>query len=126
MLSVRVTLVAILAVAAAACGGYSSAPSPVPSPTTSGGPSSSVVIPSGAETLGNRAYNPDDINVSPGDTVTWKNTDSTAHTSTSDGNGWNSSVIAPGGQFSFTFGTAGTFTYHCTIHPGMVGTVVVR
>jgi plastocyanin len=34
--------------------------------------------------------------------------------------------VAPGGQFSLTLPTAGTFRYHCTIHPGMVGTVVVR
>jgi plastocyanin len=39
---------------------------------------------------------------------------------------WSSGTVAPGGQFSFAFQTAGTFPYHCTIHPGMVGTVVVR
>ena len=61
-----------------------------------------------------------------GTTVTWTNTDAVAHTSTSDLPGWNSGVVAPGGQFSFAFQTAGTFAYHCTIHPGMVGTVVVH
>jgi plastocyanin len=64
--------------------------------------------------------------VSAGTTVTWTNTDSVAHTSTSDANGWNSGIVSPGGQFSFAFPTAGTFSYHCAIHPGMVGTVVVR
>ena len=64
--------------------------------------------------------------VAVGTTVTWMNTDSISHTSTSDVSGWNSGVVAPGGQFSFAFQTAGTFPYHCTIHPGMVGTVVVR
>jgi plastocyanin len=34
--------------------------------------------------------------------------------------------MAPGATFSRTFSTAGTFTYHCTIHPGMVGTVSVH
>jgi plastocyanin len=34
--------------------------------------------------------------------------------------------MAAGRQFSFTFTRAGTFSYHCAIHPGMVGTVVVR
>jgi plastocyanin len=66
------------------------------------------------------------VSVAVGATVTWMNSDSIAHTSTSDTNGWNSGVVAPGGQFSFTFQTAGTFPYHCAIHPGMVGTVVVR
>jgi plastocyanin len=79
-----------------------------------------------AATLGNRAYSPDDLNVSAGDTVTWMNTDSIAHTSTSDVNGWNSGIIGPGGQSSMTFQTIGIFSYHCAIHPGMVATVVVR
>jgi plastocyanin len=34
--------------------------------------------------------------------------------------------VPPGGEFSFTFKTAGTFPYHCAIHPGMVGRVVAR
>jgi plastocyanin len=76
--------------------------------------------------LGNRAYAPDDLTVASGTTVTWTNNDSIAHTSTSDGSGWNSGLVAPGGQFSLTLQTPGTFSYHCTIHPGMVGTVVVR
>jgi plastocyanin len=58
--------------------------------------------------------------------VTWNNADTVAHTSTSDGSGWNSGSVAPGGQFSHAFPTTGTFAYHCAIHPGMVGNVVVR
>jgi len=85
-----------------------------------------VAIPAGAATLTNRAYTPDELNVAVGTTVTWMNADSVSHTSTSDATGWNSGIVAPGGQFSFAFQTAGTFPYHCSIHPGMVGTVVVR
>jgi plastocyanin len=69
---------------------------------------------------------PDDVNVAVGATVTWMNTDSVSHTSTSDASGWNSGIVAPGGQFSFAFQTAGTFRYHCAIHPGMIGTVIVH
>jgi plastocyanin len=90
------------------------------------GPAASVTIPAGAEALGNRAFAPDDLDIEAGTTVTWTNADVVAHTSTSDGNGWNSGTVAPGGRFSFTFPTAGTFRYHCAIHPGMIGTVVVR
>src|SRR5437588_3924173 len=129
MLSSRLAVVSVVLIFAIACGGYSSPTpsSPTPSPTpTPGGPSSSVAIPVGASALGNGAYAPDDLNVAVGTTVTWMNTDSISHTSTSDVNGWNSGIVAPGGQFSFAFQAAGTFPYHCTIHPGMVGTVVVR
>jgi plastocyanin len=85
-----------------------------------------VTIPARAEFLGDRAYTPDNLDVTVGTSVTWTNTDSTSHTSTSDGAGWNSGTIAPGGRFSVVLQTAGTFHYHCSIHPGMVGTVVVR
>jgi len=132
MMSTRLALVTLMAVLAIACGGYSAptpAPSPSPTPTpapTPGGGSASVSIPAGAEFLANKAFAPDALDVAVGTTVTWKNTDSTSHTSTSNVAGWNSGIVAPGGQFSFAFQTAGTFSYHCAIHPGMVGSVTVH
>lgn len=131
MRSMSLAAAAAALVFTAACGSnYSSAPtspSPSPSPSpTPGGPSSAVTIPSGAATLANRAFSPDEVDVAVGDTVTWMNTDSVSHTSTSDRSGWDSGVVAPGGRFSFAFQAAGTYQYHCAIHPGMVGTVVVR
>lgn len=130
MLSLRLAVVSALLMSAVACGAsYSSpptSPSPTPSPTPmSGGASSSVVIPVGAEFLGNRAFTPPDLNVQVGTTVTWMNTDRDSHTTTSDAPGWNSGTISPGRQFSLTFQTAGTYPYHCSFHPGMMGTVVV-
>ena len=80
----------------------------------------------GAEGLGNRGFTPDALDIAAGTMVTWTNTDSTSHTSTSNAAGWDSGIIAPGRQFSVTYQVAGTFPYHCAIHPGMVGTVVVR
>src|SRR5438552_15142204 len=119
MFSLRLAVVSGILMFAIACSGsYSSpsgAPSPMPSPPPApGGPSSaSVAIAVGAQSLGNRAYTPDNLDVTAGTTVSWTNTDSISHTSTSDGSGWNSGVIAPGGQFSVAFQTAGTFPYHC-------------
>ena len=125
MLSVRLVVVSIVLTLAIACGGDYSSPATAPSPTPAG-PVASVVIPAGAEVLGKTAYAPDEVDVAPGTTVTWMNTDSVAHTSTSDVAGWNSGTIAPGGRFSASFSNAGTYSYHCAIHPGMVGTVIVR
>ena len=127
MSSMRLAVVSVILMSAIGCAGYDSSPAPAPSPTpTPGGPSSSVTIPVGAEGLGNRAFTPDQLDITAGTTVTWTNTDVVSHTSTSDGTGWNSGTLPAGGRFSFTFPAAGTFPYHCTIHPGMVGTVVVR
>jgi len=95
---------------------------PTPPPVAA---SSSIVIPVGAEFLGNRAFVPGDLAVQVGTTVTWMNTDRDSHTTTSDAAAWNSGTISPGRQFSFTFQTAGTFPYHCSFHPGMIGTIVV-
>ena len=122
MLSFRLIGLSVFLMSAIACGSSSStSPSPTPTPG-----SSSVTIPAGASNLGNQAYSPDSVNVSVGGTVTWMNNDSTAHTSTSDASGWDSGVVAPGASFSRTFPTAGTFSYHCTLHTGMVGKVVVQ
>ena len=102
------------------------APTPAPAPAPAPAPTAAIAIPVGAQSLGNRAFIPAELRVAPGTTVTWTNTDSISHTSTSDAEGWDSVIVAPGRQFSFAFQTAGTFPYHCAIHPGMVGTVVVR
>jgi plastocyanin len=125
----RIVVVAASLVSLAACGtSYSSTPATAPTPgtpATSGSPST-VAIPSGASALGSQAFPPNPLTVDAGTTVTWMNTDSIAHTSTSDGAGWDSGIIAAGAQYSVALNTAGTFHYHCQIHPGMIGTVVVR
>lgn len=129
MFSSRFALVSVIALLVTACGSGYSAPSPTPSPTPAPiptEPGSPISIPSGASTLGNRAFSPANLDVAAGTTVTWTNTDSVAHTSTADGNAWDSGAIAPRGQFSRLFGTTGAFPYHCAIHPGMVGTVTVH
>jgi plastocyanin len=73
----------------------------------------------------NFAYNPPDLRVKPGTTVTWKNEDSVAHSATADAGGWDSGLLQQGQSWSRTFPTAGTFTYHCRPHPYMKGKIVV-
>jgi plastocyanin len=72
------------------------------------------------------AFDPADLTVSVGDTITWSNKDSAAHTATADGGSFDTGAIASGSATSVTFATAGTFTYHCSIHPTMTGRVVVQ
>jgi plastocyanin len=78
-------------------------------------------------------YNPSPINIAKGTTVTWTNHDNTAHTVTegnpsgySPPNGFDSGIIAPGIVFTHTFATAGTVQYYCTLHPTMLGEVIVK
>ena len=72
------------------------------------------------------AFSPAHLTVAPGTTVTWTNKDSVAHTVSSDANAWpDSGSINNGQTFSFTFKTAGTYKFHCAIHPYMMGTITV-
>lgn len=69
------------------------------------------------------SFVPTTVTVKKGTEITWINRDITAHNVT--GNGWASGNIAPGGEYTHTFETAGSFDYRCTIHTTMQGTVNV-
>src|SRR6266550_9522232 len=71
-------------------------------------------------------FSPNPIRVTVGSTVTWMNNTAPRHTATSDTGAWTTGSIAPAGtSAAVAFPTAGTFPYHCAIHPGMTGTVIV-
>ena len=88
-------------------------------------------------------FDPTDVTISKGETVTWQNTGATVHTATGDpskattpadvslpsgAKAWDSGDIQPQGKFSHTFDTAGTYKYVCVPHEsaGMVGTITVK
>jgi plastocyanin len=72
-------------------------------------------------------FRPATITIARGTKVLWRNTTaSTDHTSTSDTGVWDSGIVPPGGTFSRIFRRAGTFKYHCSIHPIMKGTITVQ
>jgi plastocyanin len=72
------------------------------------------------------AFNPTTRSVAVGTTITWTNKDAIAHTVTSDINLFDSGSIPANGTYSRTFATAGTFTYHCSIHTTMTASVIVN
>ena len=71
------------------------------------------------------AFNPDNLSIKVGDTVTWINNDSYAHTVKAKTGEFDSGNIASGGKFSFTFSKEGTYDYICAIHTSMTGKIVV-
>ena len=84
---------------------------------------------SGTINIRNMIFTPSQITIAKGGTVTWTNNDTTTHTVVDDlsnAGGPNSGNIPPGGTYSFTFNKTGSFQYHCTIHPSMRGTIVVK
>ena len=101
---------------------YFSAPavSPVVSPTTTATTNNISIA--------NFAFSPNSATVNKGDTVVWTNNDSVSHHVVGDNpsDNLNGPVISPGQSFTFVFNTAGTFAYHCAIHPSMTGTIIVN
>lgn len=80
-------------------------------------------------TLKNFSFTPKTVRVKAGATVTWKSAEG-SHTVASDNGAFNSPTLNAGQSFSFTFGTPGTYPYHCAFHGSsgghdMAGTVIV-
>jgi plastocyanin len=72
-------------------------------------------------------YSPDTIQIRAGETVEWTNSDLTPHTVTTEGGGvLNSGSIDAGANWRHTFSQPGTFSYFCTFHREMKGTVIVK
>jgi plastocyanin len=76
-------------------------------------------------TIPGKFYEPTQISVLVGTTVTWKKDDSINHTATADGDAFASGYLPPGGSFTFTFTTQGRYAFHCTIHKFMKGEIDV-
>jgi plastocyanin len=71
------------------------------------------------------AFTPATVTIARNQYVTWKNAGGVTHTSTSDAALWNVSVAPAATPGLVYFSTAGSFTYHCSIHPSMTGTITV-
>ena len=70
-------------------------------------------------------FGPANIQIKVGTTVTWTNMDSVPHSITLDSGAKDSGLFGQNANFSYTFTTTGTFQYHCSAHPFMLGKVVV-
>jgi plastocyanin len=76
--------------------------------------------------IDNFSFGPTEVTVMAGTTVTWTNHDDIPHTVVSTDKVFKSKVLDTDEKFSFTFTTAGTYSYFCSIHPKMTGRVIVR
>lgn len=70
-------------------------------------------------------YDPESLTVARGDTVIWVNKDPFPHTVTSKG-AFDSHDIAAGKSWKYTTRKAGEYSYICTLHPNMKGTLKVE
>ena len=95
-------------------------------PSTTGSGGGTEPAGDGAVTIQGFAFDPEDVTVAAGTTVTWTNEDSATHTATGDEDEFDTESIGNGESGEFTFEEPGTFAYHCDIHPNMTASVVVE
>jgi plastocyanin len=79
-----------------------------------------------AVTIVDYAFQPKTITINQHESVTWTNTANQNHTVTADDGSFDSGELSHGDVFGNVFDTAGTFKYHCSIHPDMQGTIIVK
>jgi plastocyanin len=111
-----------IAVALAACGSSTSSNNPPPG--------ADVAIVANAQAKTFTAYAPDTFTVTlaSGGEVIFRNDDAVTHTATGDADSasFHTGNLAAGTVDTITFTTSGNHPFHCTIHPGMVGLVIVN
>jgi plastocyanin len=90
-----------------------------------GGPSPAT-RPTGSIAIRNFVFEPTTDTVRVGQSVTFRNHDLVPHTATADNRKFDSASIAADSTWRFTARQKGVFTYHCSFHPTMRGTLVVR
>jgi plastocyanin len=138
----RAPLASVLALAGAivlvlaACGGgddddagstTSTTASTTTEPTSSATSAPAEPVSGDGVTIKDFAFTPEALSVTAGTTVTWTNDDSSTHTATGDDGEFDTKSLAPGDSGEFTFEEAGTFTYHCEIHPStMKASIIVE
>ena len=74
----------------------------------------------------NMQFTPSTIRITVGHAVKWTFNDTVSHTVTGNNGRWGSGVKSSGETYRHVFRSAGTFRYHCRLHPEMTGKVVVR
>lgn len=127
--SLGASALATLMAVTMACGGDTTltpvSPTPQPEPVTA-----NVYILPGASALGGNAFGDHPVVIHRGERMRWRNADSLEHNIVSDRPALpefaTTGALAPGGEGSFVMNTAGTTPIHCTIHPAMVGTLIVQ
>jgi plastocyanin len=143
---VRIPLTVLLlaliagALAAVACGGDNGATSTPASATATKAPQASgtaaattaptstpgAAAKSASVAIKDFDFTPATVTIAVGGTVTWTNNGPSTHTVAADDGSFDSGNLSQGKTFSHTFQTAGTFSYHCGIHPFMKATVIVQ
>jgi plastocyanin len=135
------TAILLLPLVLAACGGGGATTAPAASVPAASEPAASepaASAPGAAEAcapstetptvtveIANFAYEPAEATAKVGDVVGWNNADAAPHTATLDDDSCGTGNISAGASGALVFNTAGSFPYHCAVHPNMKATLTV-
>ena len=106
-----------------------SAPSAAPAasaPAAGGGCSTSSEAAAVTVNIQNFAFDPPVVTAAVGETIGWTNADAAPHTATTDDGACDTGNIAQDATAGLVFDAAGTYTYHCNVHPNMTGTITIQ
>ncbi len=76
--------------------------------------------------MGDNFFQPETVTVTRGASARWTNQGAVVHTVISDAQLWQSDLLQPTWWFEVRFEDVGTFRYHCSVHDGMTGAVIVE
>ena len=86
----------------------------------------SASAPSTEVKVDNFTFGPESLTVAVNSTVTWVNKDDVPHVIASSDGLFKSKALDTDDKYSYTFAKAGTYAYYCSIHPKMVGKIIVQ
>ena len=98
----------------------------LPELTAAGAAAVTAAASSATVDIDNFAFTPAALTVTAGTTVTWKNEDDSPHRIGDKNGTFKSAALDTDDSFSHTFAAPGEYPYICTIHPYMVGTIIVK
>ena len=101
---------------------------PAASAPAAGGGGCTTSSEAGAVQVGieNFTFSPGEVTAAVGETITWTNADSAPHTATLDDGSCDTGNIAQNASAGLVFDAAGSYPYHCAIHPNMKGTITIQ
>jgi plastocyanin len=123
LILVLVALAGVMVMVAGCTSSSNTSPSPANSTVTSTASTSTASQNSVA--IQNYAFNPSTLTIQKGANVTWTNYDSVQHHVVSDSSAFSSPLLNKGDTYTHQFNNTGSFSYICSIHPYMKGTIVV-
>jgi plastocyanin len=115
--------IVVIAGATVVIAGCTSSSSPSPGPVTSSASTSTAS--QNPVAIQNYAFSPSTLTIQKGANVTWTNYDSVQHHVVSDSSAFSSPLLNKGDTYTHQFNNTGSFSYICSIHPYMKGTIVV-